>query len=320
MKITTIEDLEGQLDQAGISLKQIELLYPKIVESFMPLSITGVSPRTYFHWKKAGLIHSYSVAEESEEEEEREWVRLNLIDYIWIKIIQVMRDFGIPIKTIKETKEWLYSNYIESLLEEKDDGFNFLDTESTMDPKKIALIKSAVTVLSDEIKNLPVEFEKYYSLIGGLIAKLLLENDKGSIIIRKIGDKFKVDYFSYTIMSEFQDISQLLECPHIQIPIRKLVEEFFDNPKSEKFVDRFELLSQKEKTVINAIRKKDFKEIIIKQDSKNESIVIEIEKDGSIVDQKAKEVKRILGLNEYSEVTIKFRNDKHLYFKNKTRL
>lgn len=43
-------------------------------------------------------------------------------------------------------------------------------------------------------------------------------------------------------------------------------------------------------------------------------------KDGALMDQKANEVKRILGLNEYDEVTVKYRNDKHLYFKNKTRL
>lgn len=73
-------------------------------------------------------------------------------------------------------------------------------------------------------------------------------------------------------------------------------------------------------TVIKAIREKDFKEIVIKQDEKKESIIIEVEKDGVIIDEKAKEVKRILGLNEYSEVTIKFRNDKNLYFKNKTQL
>ena len=72
--------------------------------------------------------------------------------------------------------------------------------------------------------------------------------------------------------------------------------------------------------VIDAIRNKDFKEIIIKQDGNKDSIVIEIEKDGNILDQKAKEIKRILGLNEYSEVTIKYRNDKNLYFKNKTRI
>jgi hypothetical protein len=72
--------------------------------------------------------------------------------------------------------------------------------------------------------------------------------------------------------------------------------------------------------VIEAIRKRDFKEITIKLESKKETIIIEIEKDGNILDQKAKEVKRILGLNEYSEVTIKFRNDKNLYFKNKTRI
>ena len=79
-------------------------------------------------------------------------------------------------------------------------------------------------------------------------------------------------------------------------------------------------MSLNEKKVIDAIRKKDFKEIVIKLNENDKTMTIEVEKSGAIMDQKAKDVRRILGLNEYSEVTIKYRNDKHLYFKNKTRI
>ena len=49
-------------------------------------------------------------------------------------------------------------------------------------------------------------------------------------------------------------------------------------------------------------------------------MILEAMIDGDILEQKAKEIKRILGLNQYSELTLKYRNDKHIYFKNKTRL
>ncbi len=154
-----------------------------------------------------------------------------------------------------------------------------------------------------------------------MISDLLIKNDRGSVIITKTGKEFDVNFFSYKTLDDFKNlVLPLLESPHIQIPIRKLIEDFFDDPKSDKFVDSFELLNFKEKKVIDAIRKKDFKQIIIKQDPAEESIIIELERDGDILDQKAKDVKRLLGLNEYSEVTIKYRNDKHIYFKNTTRL
>lgn len=316
MNSQILEELEASLNKVGTSLKQVELIYPKICESFMPLSITGVSSRTYFHWKKSGLIPPSTLIED-----EREWVRLNLIDYVWIKIIQIMRDFGVPIKTIKETKELLFSNFLKILVGEKDDFYKFLETESNMETDRIASVKKIIDLISDEMKNVPEEFEVYSTLIGAMVSELLLRNDRGSIIINKNDDEFKVGYFSFKTFDEFQKlILPLLESPHIQIPIKKLIEDFFDDPKNEKYVESFELLNLKEKKVIDAIRKRDFKEIIIKQDGKDESIIIEVEKDGAIMDQKAKDVKRILGLNEYSEVTIKFRNDKHLYFKNKTRL
>ena len=315
MNAETIEVFEVELNKIGSSLKEIEQFYPKICESLMPLSITGVSPRTYFHWKKSGLITL-----STQDEEQRAWVRINLIEYVWIKIIQIMRDFGIPIETIKETRAMMFTNFLKLIKTDKEAILDFLVKEGSMDKGKIEQQKKIFNLIS-EIEDIPEEFEIYTTMIGAIVAELLIRNDKGSIIITKKQERYDVGYVSFKNITDFQKIIMpLLEQPHTQIPIRKLIEDFFDDPKSEKYVDCFDLLNLKEKKVIEAIRKKDFKEIIIKQEGKDEPLIIEVVKDGDIMDQKAKEVKRILGLNDYSEITIKFRNDKHIYFKNKTRL
>ncbi len=311
-----LNKIEARLRESGILMEQFEKIYPKITEYFMPLSITGVSARTYLHWKSKGLI-----PDSQTNEGQREWVRLNLIDYVWIKIIQVMRDFGMPLETIKQTKELLFENILAVLVPDKEDYLNFLRTESDVDPEKIQSISELIDLASDAMENNPEEFDVHTTIIGSMISDLLIKNDRGSVIITKSGKEFDVNFFSYKTLDDFKNlVLPLLESPHIQIPIRKLIEDFFDDPKSDKFVDSFELLNFKEKKVIDAIRKKDFKQIIIKQDQAEESIIIELERDGDILDQKAKDVKRLLGLNEYSEVTIKYRNDKHIYFKNTTRL
>jgi hypothetical protein len=49
-------------------------------------------------------------------------------------------------------------------------------------------------------------------------------------------------------------------------------------------------------------------------------MVIEGTIETDLKDDKAKQVRRILGLKEYEEITIKYRNDKHVYLKNTRRL
>ena len=315
-----LAEINEQLKKKGTSLEQVELMYPKIAESFMPLSITGVSARTYLHWKNQGLIPNSS-SNENSNEGQREWVRLNLFDFVWLKIIQVMRDFGIPIKTIKETKDLLFTDFVTDLVNDKEEYLRFLKEDSDTAIEDIISTEKAIDLLKATIGNNPEEYEPFTTVIGSMVTNLFLLNDKGSVIINKDKGEFDIDFFTYKTMDDFKmHILPLLDRPHIQIPIRKLIEDFFDDPKSEKFVEGYELLNLKERKVIKAIRQKDFKEIVIKRDDKNESIIIEIERDGELLDQKARDVRRVLGLNDYSEVTIKYRNDKHMYFKNKTRI
>ena len=311
-----LEDLEKTLNDHGITVQAIEKLYPKLYEPVMNLSLTRVPARLYFYWKKSGLI-----ANNESVNNEKGWVKINLIEYLWIKVIVIMRDFGVPFEKIKETKELMFSDFTDVITKEKDEYISFLRGETKVSEKEIKAIEKALTLAKKEINNSPDEFVIYHTLLGNLVLDLLLKNDKGYITISKSEDEYDVGYFSLKTMSAFEKFVQpLFDVPCLFIPIRSLIEEFLDDFKTEKVAETINLLNLKEMKVIEAIRNKDFKEIIIKQDGKKESIIIEIEKDGNILDQKAKEVKRILGLNEYSEVTIKFRNDKNLYFKNKTRL
>jgi DNA-binding transcriptional MerR regulator len=310
-----IQELEQTINNHGITLQAIEKVYPKLYEPIMNLSITGVPARTYFYWKKSGLIESFGA-----DESKKGWIKINLIEYLWIKIIVILRDYGVPFEKIKETKEKLFSNYMDILITEKDDYIEFL-RESKFSEEKIREIIRVIDLVKEEVNSSPEEFEIYQTLIGNLVMGLLLKNDKGYITLSKGEDEYDVGYFSIKTMAEFESfVEPYFEKPCLFIPIRSIIEEFLDDDKTEKTAVSINLLDLKEMKVIEAIRKRDFKEITIKLESNKEAIIIEIEKDGNILDQKAKEVKRILGLNEYSEVTIKFRNDKNLYFKNKTRI
>jgi len=315
MSNNNLKELELIINAHGITLQNIEKIYPKLYEPSMNLSMTGVPARVYFYWKKSGLVDSFGA-----DDSKKGWVKINLIEYIWIKIIVILRDYGVPFDKIIEIKEKLFSNYLDTISSDKENYLEFL-RESDLSEIKIEEASRMIDLLKEEINSSPEEFEIYHTVIGFLLMELLLKNDKGYITLLKRDDDYDVGYFTVNSMADFKKyVEPFFDQPCLFIPIKNIIEDFLDDYKTEKTAVAINFLNLKEMKVIEAIRKREFKEISIKLESNKGTIIIEIEKDGNILDQKAKEVKRILGLNEYSEVTIKYRNDKNLYFKNKTRI
>jgi DNA-binding transcriptional MerR regulator len=313
---TYLNNIEDELKKQGFNLKQVEMLYPKLYDPIMNLSITGITPRTYIHWKEKGLIHS-----NNDLNSDKGWVKINLIDFVWIKIIEAMRRFGVPLEVIKDTKDLMYTDFIDALIDEKDDYINYLRKTETISEDKIKLVEYHLNIAKMEKVNEPEEFKSYHSLLGQLILELLLKHDKGYITIAYINNVHEIGYYSLKTAEDFRkNIQEQFEYPILQIPIKKILEAFIEEDKTEKYLEPISFLNLKEMKVIDAIRDNNFKEIVIRKDNKNETITIYKETESDIINQKAKEIKRLLGLNEYSEVTLKYRNDKHLYFKTKTRI
>jgi hypothetical protein len=59
---------------------------------------------------------------------------------------------------------------------------------------------------------------------------------------------------------------------------------------------------------------------VIKRKRGTDDLIIDATIEEDVLAHKAKEIRRILGMNDYTEVTVKLRNDQHLYVKNKIKL
>ena len=316
MSNISLDELEKTLAEHGISVKTIEKIYPKLYEPVMNLSLTGVPARVYFYWKKSGLVDGFN-----QNTGDKGWVKINLIEYLWIKIIVYLREYGVPFEKIKETKEIMFTNIFDLINGQKEEYLEFLRVNRKLSKKKLQTFEKVLTIAKSEMEKSPDEFKIYHTLLGYLILELLLKNDKGYITLIKKDDSINIGYFSIKSINDFGTFVQpFFDEPCLFIPIRSIIKNFLEDDKTEQVVETISLLNFKEMKVIEAIRQKDFKKIIIEPGTDKKPMTIDVEKDGDILDKKAKEVKQILGLNEYSEVTIKYRNDKHLYFKNKTRL
>ena len=97
-----------------------------------------------------------------------------------------------------------------------------------------------------------------------------------------------------------------LKKPHFEIPLLDIIENFFGQPKSEEYAEQLGLYDLKELQLLETIKKKNFKEIKIHY-NKNNELMVEVIKDGSITDEKASQIRKILGLNQYDEITLTYR-------------
>jgi DNA-binding transcriptional MerR regulator len=308
-------DYDKELNSSGIEVYQIEKYYPRVLESMIPASASGVKSRTYDHWIKFGLLDKHENIDGS-----RTWIRLNLFDFVWVKIIQGLRDFGVPLTTIKELRALLYKNIYEDLKADPEGYFKFLKENSSLQQSEIEDQIEKIKLILPDINEIPEDQKVLATPLGIMVCRILLLNEDASVVVYYNEGKLKFGNFSYSTIHEFSKHTlEMLSKRHVQIPIKEIIEEFLQEPKNENNVAFFGLIDADEKKVLDAIRKKNFKEIIVKFTNKND-FIIEVTNEGDILNEKAKEVRRILGLNEYSEVTIKYRNDKHLYFKNKKRI
>ena len=69
---------------------------------------------------------------------------------------------------------------------------------------------------------------------------------------------------------------------------------------------------------MDLIQEGDFKEIVIKMSG--DEPVFNVKNKGEFVGDKAKEIRKILGIKNYKNTTLVFRNDKHIYYENESKI
>ena len=152
------------------------------------------------------------------------------------------------------------------------------------------------------------------SIFGSIIHETLFSGLHMVIVFKKVDEDYHYDFMGYSEKHEkVPNLSDdLLKQPSLIIPIDTLISEFMEGEDNLPNLIHWGFINPKETKVLEAIRSKDFQSILIKI---NEGTI-----ETDLIDNNAKQVRRILGLKEYEEITIKYRNDKHVYLKNTRRL
>ncbi|MBX7204111.1 MAG: hypothetical protein K1X81_01690 [Bacteroidia bacterium] len=277
------------------------------------LSLTGVSARNYHHWKEQGLIEGVV-----SDKQNREWVRLNVYDFVWVKVIQIMREFGVPlfIITLVKHKLWL------SLLDIEMDEETFIATNNLPGLTRQVQLEQyrLIEHLKKEKASIPDEQVVATTFFGILVNSVLFEERTVNLIVAKDHDDFRFDVFSDSPKLGSGNVTSWQQLPHLSVPLNSILNQFFEMPENEANLIQWQFIDYRESQVLKAVREGKFKQVIVTPKDKSEKLFIEITDTEEARNEKAKHLIRLLGLKEYREVRLIYRNDKHLVIKKKKRI
>jgi len=319
-------------------------LLPKLIEHKVPVSVLNINRRVFFHWKQEGLIdyEPYIVEAENKEDKNskpvKKWLHLNAFDMLWLLMVKELRSFNIDLKTIKELKTYLD----QSIFDIGEDFFAQIPEETFQEQikaqKKLMLPMEQSNEIIDRmfeevtsekldefISLMPDELQPFMNQFGSAFSSVVFYNINPLLLIKKKIGSNEIDFeMKYPeIQAEIDSIefaNDLVNTLNKEIvfslPIRPFFEFIFTDEDYFKYCVDFELFNTKEKQLLEIIKSDDYKEIIISKGN-NGVLTIKSSFEKEVKDEKAKEIKKLLGLNQYEKAEVIFRNDKNLII-NKT--
>jgi hypothetical protein len=239
-------------------------------------------------------------------------IEISFAQLMWLRVLDTLREFGVSVKPMEQICEYFFKDAYDDDLPKRNILAFIKSLESkisigTSSEEDEQLLAEYNRMLSDELLLYGLKFDINYftKLITDCIEK---EEDAGFLVfsngevVEYLGDK----YFSHRIKNF--DLTK----PYIKLSVRFLLNEFIQSNDLQKiFVPT--ILNSNEKEVLKALRKKNTTITIKKREGEIVNIVSTNE--GTISDARAKEIREILGLRNYEEITISTRDDKTLTFK-----
>ena len=276
------------------------LLYGKLLEPTFRISDTDINSKIYHTWRMGGLVDMIVKGK---------WANFSFVEYLWLQILESMRKMGCSVKLMKAVHKELFKRAYEEDLARKtaQENLNTLINESKrriLTKNEEELLKKYEETLKDELllSYLRNQITYFYQLVVSCFSN----NDEAGLII------FEDQTFcTYNRRSQ---IEQYRSQPHILIPITYFIKDFIADEEKEKFLVPSGLITDEENKIINLVRDKNVKKLTITFNENNEPIKFETEDSGIIQGEKAKQIKQILGLKNYSAIELKTRDGNTLSY------
>ena len=274
-----------------------------LLEPIFSISALNLTRQELNQWKAEGLI-------KSNDSELREWVRVNFFDFIWLKMIDIMRQSKIPFTTIHKLKKEFF--------EINDQELRYLLSNAYKQGKdeipkgEVMNLVEKEVVSQDYPPAVMALFKRYFPPFNLFIFGLLIERSPISILVNADGQTVYLNPNQLAKTNVTEALVAFLSKPFIGVPMHTLLDEFYDNPKI-KLAEQQQVcnLTKLETKVLGLLRKENIKEIRIRfnQQLRGEIIIEHVNyvNPGILI----KNVQDILQRGKYSTIKI-VQEDGHL--------
>lgn len=286
------------------SIEGIDNLYAEIIKPNFYLKDIGITARVLAHWKENGLLPP-------SKSEDLSWNRFDFAEYIWIRIIQDLRKFGMSLPKIKNVKDYLLARIDtnvnrptqKEIIEFKEQGLTLTGLGEKEKEQLISMLSedSGFEAVKSFVSNhRKIEMMMFTSIIYRI--KIGIVIDKEGQISEWIG----IDKESY---------EKAYSRTELFISISDFIFEFMNDETKEKFLAPLKLMKEEEIAVLRAIRRNDLKEIIIKfpSTSGRKKLHMVTVKELQFTQEQKETLFEILGKREYLNMNIKTNSGGQLY-------
>lgn len=272
-KVGQLSQLIEQLQKKSFTLKQL-----------------GITHRALIIWDKKGLLYCKT--------EKGQWRKFSFFELVWIKLISKLREFNIPIQTIRKIKEKLLAPLpLVDLVNEPSVIESVMFLVPTEHKAKAMEILSNKELVKNELSSvsLPVLFFLILDIIVLKSHLALLVNLEGDFI------PFKEFY-----IEEFQDLSGFQEFIHrsyVSVSLSDIVANFLIGQNLELTQNKLSILTKEEARIISTIREEKLSYLKIRFNKDHQIDLIESTRDQHI-DKEARLIDLIM-TNGYQDIEIK---------------
>ncbi len=239
---------------------------------------------------------------------------ISFAQLFWLRILDQLRQFSYTIKNTQKVCDYFFKDayyndlpklnmrHNQELLHEKKLKFGLSEDE-----------ENTLRWIEDKLKDERfIEFAKYdINYLTNLITLSLDQNEQAGILIFLDGEVMEHlgDYY-------FNHNDKKIDCrkPHLYFSISYLLEEFIEQEELQSLLLP-QILNDEEKLVLKEIRTSNVKELLIKKKDSGELSSIYSISFRDISAEEVRNIKKIIGLGNYEEVTLTTRNEKTISFK-----
>ncbi len=281
------------------SLDKLAELYVLMTKESLSVKDTGINYRVINHWDEKGLIRFARNSTEG-------YRKFSLVDFIWIKVVNELREFGVNLPDIQKITNDLYEPLpIKDFLAHYAQNLNIL-SEYEGKEDLIEFLKSG------NYENVDYSLFRF-NFLQILIAEAIATRKPISLLLFKNGE-----WLPYNPEKESAYPEEILfkkeYASHIFVSLTDIIFRHIVEDELSGYLEGINIFTQNELAVIKHLKDEDYSKIVVVLKDKAAAHV-EVRKDSNAKNR----IMKIIRLKEYKEFVV-FDNENNEHRIGKTKI